>query len=281
MTTEIDELTTSRFVQTESWRLHYNEAGQGHPVILLHGSGPGATGWSNFQANIGPLSERYRVLAFDMPGWGQSDTITDESERDHAGALLEAMDALCIEKAALVGNSMGAMTSLTFAVRYPDRISHLIPMGGPAPGPNVFSPGGGLSEGLQILVGTYLDPSPENFKRLVSIMAYDQAFATDDLAEQRSKAALERPEHLQHFVPGLGSLRARFDAIAGQLEQIQTPTLVIHGRDDRTVSMENSLRLVSQIPNSRLVLFNRCGHWAQLEHSAEFNRLVGDFIANH
>jgi 2-hydroxy-6-oxonona-2,4-dienedioate hydrolase len=65
------------------------------------------------------------------------------------------------------------------------------------------------------------------------------------------------------------------------LTQVQIPTLLIHGRDDRVVSFENSLLLLSHIPNSRLVLLNRCGHWAQVEHADEFNRLVTDFIDNN
>jgi 2-hydroxy-6-oxonona-2,4-dienedioate hydrolase len=62
---------------------------------------------------------------------------------------------------------------------------------------------------------------------------------------------------------------------------LKVPTLLIHGRDDRTVHFEASLRLVGMIPNSRMVLINRCGHWAQLEHAAEFNRLVDDFVAHN
>ena len=60
---------------------------------------------------------------------------------------------------------------------------------------------------------------------------------------------------------------------------LDVPTLAIHGRNDRTVHFENSMRLVSLVPNSRLVLLNRCGHWAQLEHAEEFNRLVSGFVA--
>jgi 2-hydroxy-6-oxonona-2,4-dienedioate hydrolase len=66
---ELTDEGTSRYVQTRSWKLHYSEAGTGHPVILLHGSGAGATGWSNFRPNIGPLSERFRAIAWDAPGW--------------------------------------------------------------------------------------------------------------------------------------------------------------------------------------------------------------------
>ena len=66
--------STSRFVSTEKWRIHLNEAGTGQAIVFLHGSGPGASGWSNFQSNIGPLSEHFRVVAVDMPGWGASDS---------------------------------------------------------------------------------------------------------------------------------------------------------------------------------------------------------------
>ena len=265
---------------TKLHKLHYNEAGSGHPVVMLHGSGPGATGWSNFNPNIGPLAERFRVMAFDMPGWGETTELAPEQGRDHVEALLLALDELGIERAALVGNSMGGMTSIRFAIEHPDRISHLIPMGAPAPGINLFTPGGGMSEGLKILVETYGDPSPANFKRLVSIMAYDQAFATEELAQQRSANALAHPEHLSSF----GSLMrsaAVFAGLAMRLGEITAPTLVVHGRDDRTVSFENGLRLVAGITNSRLMVFNRCGHWAQLEHAAEFNRLVEQFVTHN
>ena len=63
------------------------------------------------------------------------------------------------------------------------------------------------------------------------------------------------------------------------LMQVKIPAMLIHGRDDRVVHYEHSLQLASVIPNSRLVLLNRCGHWAMIEHAAEFNRLVVDFIS--
>src|SRR5690349_13167679 len=93
--------STSRLVQTATWKIHVNEAGEGAPVLLLHGSGPGATGWSNFGPNMRLLAARFRVIAADMPGWGASDTVTVE-ERDHVRAAVELLDALGIEKAALV-----------------------------------------------------------------------------------------------------------------------------------------------------------------------------------
>src|SRR5438477_9005548 len=103
-TSEITEQTTSKFVDTAKWRIHYNEAGQGHPVIMIHGGGPGATGWSNFSQNMIPLSAKYRCIAIDMPGWGQSGEV-EPGGANHPLALKHLLDALGIDKAAFVGNS--------------------------------------------------------------------------------------------------------------------------------------------------------------------------------
>lgn len=275
MTLHLSETDTSRTVQAGATKLHYNEAGAGAPLILLHGSGPGATGWSNFAPNIGPLSARFRVFAVDMPGWGASDTISAD-KRDHVRAVLDFMDALKLPRAALIGNSMGGRTALNLAASYPDRVSHLVTMGAPSPGVLLFAAGDGPSEGLRTLRQAYVDPSPDMMKKLVGIMTYDTRFATDELAAQRSRNALARPDHLRNFLAGAAA-GAPLDE--QRLRDINIPCLLIHGRDDRVLSYEHSLRLVSLIPNSRLVLINRCGHWAQLEHAAEFNRLVEQFCS--
>lgn len=285
MATEYTEESTSRFAQTARWRLRYNEAGAGHPVILLHGTGPGATGWSNFSQNVPGLAKHFRVLALDFPGWGGSDIFdcTGESRTSaNAEAVLGLMDALGIEKAALVGNSMGGAAVIEFMARYPGRISHAVTMGsGLFALPPLFAPGG-MSEGIRVLVETYRAPSPANFKRLVEVMVYDASFASDALAEQRSRDALAVPEHLTNWLKWpMGHPRGPFgdlELILGKLATSDVPTLMIHGRDDRTVPLEVTLKLFGLIPNSRAVLLNRCGHWAQLEHSAEFERLVTGFI---
>jgi len=279
--TELTEASTSRFVDTPSWRLHYSEAGTGAPLILLHGSGPGASGWSNFRPNIAALAEHFHVIALDAPGWGLSDAALPDAY-DHPNAVLELMDALGIEKAALVGNSMGGFTAITFAARYPERITHLVTMGTGAflELPTLFGPGDGPSEGLKILFEGYRDPSPETMRRLVEVMTFDPANATDELVAERSARATARPEHLANYLEGvLSGGPIRTSASVSEVVGIATPTLIIHGRDDRVVHYEQALRLVSCIPDSRLVLINRCGHWVQLEHEDEFNRLVIEFVS--
>src|SRR4051794_25188970 len=107
----VSESQTSQVVQTASGRIHLHAAGSGHPVVMLHGSGPGATGWSNFGRNLAYFAERFHVIAPDMPGWGKSDPVSYE-QRDHVTAALQLLDALGIDKAAFVGNSMGGATAL-------------------------------------------------------------------------------------------------------------------------------------------------------------------------
>ena len=279
--TQLTEQSTSRITQTKEWKLHYYEAGQGHPIFMLHGTGPGATGWSNFRPNIEALSQKYRVIALNFPGWGQSDTFAPSKESRgvaNARAVKLLMDELGLEKAALVGNSMGGGATIQFAIDYPERMSHFITMGAGAPGVNLFSPGG-MSEGIRIIRETYTDPTPENFKRLVSIMVYDSSFVTDELCQLRSKSALANPTHLANWLKP--NAPAPLIDTAGILATRDIPALIVHGRDDRTVAPEGSMRLNSILPNSRLMIYNHCGHWAQIEHADEFNWLVDDFIAHN
>lgn len=267
-------------VDIPSGRVHFHDDGpaDGHPVVLLHGSGPGATAWSNYRENIPALAKTFRVLAPDQIGWGESSPVSFE-DRDHVTMLLELLDAWGVERAAIVGNSMGGGTALRFAALHPERTSHVITMGAGAAGTNLFT-AAGLTEGLKVLQQAYRDPSPQQMRRLVQIMSFDSSLATDELAAERSRNALAHHEHLDNFIAGMGKGR-RHQSTAEQIASIQAPALLIHGRDDRVVPMEGSLRLLSLIANSRLVLLNRCGHWAQVEHTDEFNRTVADFVAHN
>ncbi len=277
--TTLTEASTSKYAQTPKWRIHYNEAGSGHPVIMLHGGGPGASAWSNFHQNIAVLAEKYRIIAMDMPGWGKSDPV-EPKDRDGGLAIQLLMDELGIDKAAVVGNSMGGAATLSFAGRNPGRVTHVVTMGAAPLGgmnPNVFS-AGGMTEGIKVLRDAYMDPSPENFDKLVRVMVYDSSFATPELMKQRSDAARANAIHLENYrKPGQSyGPNDTFDRLAS----VTAPAMIIHGRDDRVVPLENSLRLATILPNSTLVVFNHCGHWAQLEHANKFNWLLDGFLQN-
>lgn len=287
MSNELTEASTSHFIQTKKWKIHFNEAGTGYPLILLHGGGPGANGWSNYQNNIHELSKKYRVILPDVPGYGKSDEFTDME--GVTGLQTESikllMDELNINKAALCGNSMGGLLTLHFAANYGDRISHMLTMGTPLTGavPLMMSPAG-PGPGVKTLVQTFRSPTPENFRLVCESMLFDSSYITDGLLEQRSKAALSNPRHLQNFLKMFDSGKllpnpAEGTALIAKLAQVKTPAFIMHGRDDRVVSFEASLRLVSILQNSQLMIFNRCGHWVQVEQAKMFNTMVDAFLS--
>ena len=137
------EAATSRFLEVqeagETLRVHFNDCGQGEEtVVLLHGSGPGATGWANFSRNIDPLVEAgYRVILLDCPGWGKSDSIVNAGSRSDLNAriLKSVVDQLDIEKVHLLGNSMGGHSAVAFTLTWPERVGKLVLMGGGTGGP--------------------------------------------------------------------------------------------------------------------------------------------------
>lgn len=272
---------TSKFVQTKEWKLHYNEAGSGDEVvIMLHGSGAGATGWANFHRNVDAFVEAgYRVILPDYPGWGKSDPIvTAEARFDVNGRATEQlMDALGIEKAHLVGNSMGGGSALAFTTRHPERVGKLILMGSGGVGKtSIFTPL--PMEGIKLLFDVYKNPSVESLRRMLDVFVYDPSALTDELIELRYKSMMENAHHLPNFLKCVEMSQFNMGDYTNQLASIPNKTLVTWGRDDRFVPIDWSLKLLNMIPNSTLHVFSQCGHWAQWEHAEPFNRLVIDFI---
>ena len=284
---QITEDSSEKFLQLPKWRIRYHEAGEGDPVILLHGSGPGASAWSNFSQNIEVLARKYRVIALDFPGWGRSDEFDPQTAHRfavNAEVVVGLMNALDISRAALVGNSMGGIASQMVTALHPGRVTHCVTMGAPAPGgPQPFYQPSGLTEGLRILFEAYRTPSEENVRRLVEIMVFDSAFASDALIRQRTENAIANPNHLSNFLKGLATMHIDAvgqDEIVHALEKSPVPALIMHGRDDRVVPVEHSLRTAALMPNASLLVFNRCGHWAQLEHAGRFNALLDGFLSD-
>lgn len=274
------EASTSRFVQTSEWRLHYNDAGEGEVVIMIHGSGAGATGWANFHRNVDAFVDAgYRVLLIDCPGFGKSDPLVTAEPRFvvNARAVKALMDALDIDKAHLVGNSMGGGSSLGFAVANPERLGKMILMGSGGVGrTSLFTPL--PMEGIKLLFGVYREPTMENLKKMLDVFVYDSSALTEELIGLRHKSILSNPQHLENFLKSVELSKFQMGDFTAELPKIQAQTLITWGRDDRFVPIDWSLKLLNGIPNSRLHVFSQCGHWAQWEHAEPFNRLVIDFL---
>ncbi|MDQ0024614.1 2-hydroxy-6-oxonona-2,4-dienedioate hydrolase [Variovorax paradoxus] len=287
MTTEITTITdasTSRLVRIKEGdldlQIHYNDAGKGEQtVVMLHGSGPGASGWSNFHRNVEPLvSAGYRVVLMDAPGWSKSDPIVSKGSRSdlNATALKGLLDVLKIDKAHLIGNSMGGHSAVAFALANPSRVGKLVLMGGGTGGVSSFVPM--PTEGIKLIGALYRDPSIENLKRMMNVFVYDTSALTEDLFRLRLDNMLSRREHLENFVKSAEANPKQFPDVGHRLGEISAETLVIWGRDDRFVPLDTGLRLVAGLQKADLHVFSRCGHWAQWEHAEKFNRMVVEFL---
>ncbi|GAB3626617.1 2-hydroxy-6-oxo-6-phenylhexa-2,4-dienoate hydrolase [Pandoraea terrae] len=282
----ITEASTSRFAEVREGdvdlRIHYNDAGTGgETIVMLHGSGPGASGWANFNRNVEPLvNAGYRVILMDCPGWSKSDPIVCTSSRSELNArVLEGLlDTLGIDRVHILGNSMGGHSAVAFALAHPQRVGKLVLMGGGTGGPSQFVPM--PTEGIKLLQGLYRDPTLENLRKMLGIFVYDTSTLTEELMQARLDNMLARRDHLENFVKSLAANPKQFTDYGPRLGEIAAPALVIWGRDDRFVPLDVGLRLVWGMQNAHMHIFGRCGHWAQWEHADRFNQMVLDFLAN-
>jgi pimeloyl-ACP methyl ester carboxylesterase len=255
---------------------NYLEAGDGPPVVLIHGSGPGVTAYANWRLVMPSLAERFRVIAPDMAGFGFS----ERPEKADYGIdlwseqVVGLLDALGIEKAAVVGNSFGGSIALRLAARHPDRVGKLVLMGS-------MGIDFKITEGLDRVWG--YQPSFENMRRVLDVFAYDRALVPDELAEVRYRASMQ-PGFQESYASMFPEPRQRWvDAMSTTEDEIRGlphRTLIVHGREDQVIPVDNSLRLMRLVENGDLHVFAHCGHWVQIERSADFNRLVGDFLAD-
>lgn len=268
---------TSKFVVAGKHRLHYHEAGQGPALLMIHGGGPGAGAWSNYRRNIDALSQKFRVIMPDLPCFADSDKprIDTSLFKFMADAMRNFLDALDIDKAHIVGNSLGGATAIRLVLDTPERANHLVLMG-TAGGLQLFSPA--PSEGAKHLF-TYYDeigPTPEKLDRFLDCMVYDRSLLTDDLIQERLSASLQ--PGLKESWPFSPKTMPPIEPLWKEFDRVSNKTLIVWGRDDRTVPMDNAWLMLNQMPDVRLHIFSRTGHWVQWERAEEFNRLVLGFL---
>ncbi len=253
---------------------HYLDVGSGHPVVLLHGSGPGVTAQSNWAGTIAGLSGHFRAIAPEMVGYGA----TERPEGIRYGVatwvrhVVDFIDALGLERFDLVGNSMGGLVSLHIAQLHPQRVRRLALMGTPSP---AFEP----TEGLRALRS--YEPSLDNMRRLIQdYFACDQSVVTDALVEARFEASNRPRVHetyqamFQDARHAGNSLNLTEEGVRG----IAAPTLILHGREDKVIPVGCAWTLSRLIRNSDTHIFANAGHWTQIERRDLFNQLLVDFL---
>ena len=255
------------------------------PVVLLHGGGPGASGVSNYTRNIDALAERFRVIVPDLPGYGRSTKGVDG--RDPFGYLADGirglLDALGIERADLVGNSYGGACALRLALDTPTRVRRMVLMGPGGVGTTRALP----TAGLNCLLGYYGGDGPSRAKleRFIrEYLVFDGASVPDEVIDVRYQASIDpgvvaSPPLRRPSGPLALRTLLRMDFTRdSRLATLDTPTLVIWGREDKVNRPSGGPALAETMPNCDLLTVAGTGHWVQWERAELFNEVTRAFL---
>lgn len=254
---------------------NYHECGDGLPVILLHGSGPGVSAWANWSRIIPRLADDFRIIAPDIAGYGYTERKADTvyGIKLWVGHLLGLLDALEIDKANLVGNSFGGGLSLAATLFAPDRVDRLVLMGTPA---GTFEQTPGLRSGWEY------EPSLENMERMLKMFPYDKSIVTDEMVRARYEASAQpgAQEAFRKLIPepnkdGPTMVKGVPEE---SLRTIDKRTLVLHGREDEVVPLDLGLTIHRNVPDSEIHVFGHCGHWVHVEREEGFLAEVRRFL---
>ena len=258
------------------YKIHYLDEGQGDVVVFLHGSGPGASGHSNFKSNYPFLVEAgYRCIIPDHIGYGFSDKPDDV---DHplsffVECIKQTLDVAGVETCTLVGNSLGGAIAIGLALDYPELVEKLI----------LMAPGGlrelaeyqkmpGMQKVFQVF-GSGEPVTPEVMKDLFATgLMYNPEHATDELVAERMQIMQIMNGHVMQTM--------QVPVLVDRLSEIRCPVLGFWGMDERMMPEEGIMAMVKNIPHMRTVLVNECGHWVMVEHEGMFNRACLDFLQN-
>jgi pimeloyl-ACP methyl ester carboxylesterase len=268
-------------MKTRGWaehggvRLAWEAFGEGEPVLFVHGLGYDRRGW-------GPapelLTERFRVITFDNRGVGESDAppgpySTAEMAADAAAVLTDAG----VERAHVVGTSLGGLIAQDLALRSPRRVLTLV-LGSTTPGGEYAFPM--PHRGVDRFAAFAEDPSPENLRGLVenSLSAASRA-SRAELVDEIYRYRLEHRPRLESWL-AQAAAGAAFSSLAA-LPTLERPTLVIHGLDDNVVDYRNGELIAQAVPGAELVLFPDTGHLSFWERPAAFVETVASFLDRH
>lgn len=250
-------------------KIHYLEAGSGPVVILIHGLGGNTTNWA---PTIAPLAQKYRVIVPDQIGFGKSDK---PMLNYRVATLVDFLDGfykqIGIQKASLVGNSLGGFTAAAFAIAHPEKVDKLV---------LVDAAGFAVTGDLDPRVLNGLNPSTrQQVKDLISLIFYNKTMFTSDASVDAflaSRVTAGDQYTVQRFIDSIGR---GDDVLDGKLGAIKQPTLIIWGREDGLTPLAMGERFKKEIGGAGLVVIDKCGHVPQLEKSAEFNAALMKFLA--
>jgi pimeloyl-ACP methyl ester carboxylesterase len=275
----VERYARGQLVEVGDKKVHYIEKGEGAPVILIHGFMYHTVMWDR---NIDALAEHFKVYAIDLFGWGFSERLeeTEYSFARYAEQVTGFMDALGIETASLVGQSMGGGISVYTAARYPTRVDKLI-LAGPAVLPYPDTVTGKIFK--LPLIGEFLNAIPGDAlvkNTLKTLWFHDGGRVTDEYVRRVAQPLCIHGSYggMMHILRNVLK-EPLVEKEAHLLAGMRKPTLIIHGREDKAVPVEYSEALHDLWPGARLVLFERAGHNPQEEDPDRFNRLAIEFLS--
>jgi pimeloyl-ACP methyl ester carboxylesterase len=251
-------------------KIHYLEAGDAAKpkVILLHGLGGSTANWAT---NIGAISQNYHVIALDQVGFGKSDK---PMLKYRVGTYVDFLDRfmaeLKIEKASLVGNSMGGWVAALMSVKYPTRVVKIVLADAAGILPEKV-----VEEQIYQLNNSTRDEIRANMKL---IFANPVLQNNEALVDQFMTARVMANDGgtINSLIE---SIRRREDFLNARLGEIKKPTLIIWGKQDGLLPVADAHTFNKGIAGSELVIFDPCGHVPQFERSADFNKKVLEFLA--
>lgn len=256
-------------------KIHYLDEGSGPALVFLHGSGPGASGYSNFKQNYPLFVEHgYRVLIPDHLGYGFSDK-PDDIEYPlelFVECIIKTMDAVGIDACSLVGNSLGGAIAIKMALDYPERIERMVLM---APGGIEDQPAYFEMQGMANMREFFMSGQEltfDNMKEVLKNLVYDPAHITDGLVEERKQIFEIQNNQVMATM--------KVQNMQQQLGDIQCPVLGFWGVNETFMPLTGIMKLAQGCKDIRMVVQSRCGHWFMLEHEAVFNRTCLDFLQN-
>ena len=270
----------NKFVDAGGIRTRYVEAGEGHPVILIHGGGAGADGPSNWGGCLPLYAPHVRAIAPDMVGFGETDQ-PDPDEFEYTQAtrtehIINFIDALGLEKVSLIGNSMGGSTAFGVALARPDLVSHLVLMGAAV---NMTSQDMHDNRPKLAPVLAY-DGTPGGMRTIIDHLTYSYE-PSDELVEYRYKASV-RPAAQAAYKAIMSWVGRNGLAYSDEeFASIQAPTLVVSGKNDIMIPVEKMYQLIGQIPGAWGYIIPNCGHWVMVEYPREFTDVTLRFIQEH
>lgn len=266
----------SNYIKVGEINTHYLVAGEGSTVILLHGGG---YDWRDWKPNIGPLSECFSVYALDLPGFGGSDKPkADYSINYFVVFLSHFVEALGLERFSLMGNSLGGGIALSFTLGFPEKVEKLVLVDSLCLGRGI--PFLGRLVGFSPLVKLLVKPSRGRIRRGLRKAVHNRQLITEELVDelyqtQSMPGAREARLSMSRSFTGLRGQRTIF---LDRLAELKAPTLIIWGKQDRTLPVAHAYAAHKLIKGSKLHIFEKCGHSPQWEKAEEFNRLVIEFL---